>query len=730
MIKKIVAFLLSAAFLVTLSPAALCADARDTEFFQSRYHADVDFSEMEYVPVDVEAAKVRMDGVRALAEAGGDPDAVLEGFLECAQLYRDALTMYCLVTILFDQDVTDKVVERETVRASDAAMRVQDALYLLARDILNSPSAEAIASVISAPDQEYLRSYEATTEEAFEASSTEEELSNQYWSVNGGEYENDGGRDAALGELFLDLVSLRVASAAEMGYDSYTDYAYESAGRDYTKEEMRDFHAAVKEYIVPVYHELLELYYDAYEDEDMMGTDYTGEAALKAMDPVVAALSDEMYEAFTYMRSHGLYDSVARENKAVTGYTITLPSYGSAFFFDSPYEYGFYDLKTAVHEFGHYNNDYWMDDLWYCGSKSIDVSEVHSQALELLFSAYYPQIYGYNAQSAQLLLLLTILDGIIDGALHDELQQYAYETEGLTVQMLDRKFCALEKQYGILEPDDPATEDSSWVEVNHTFSSPLYYISYAVSAAGAFAFWLEATKDYYGALDDYLRFTALDLDYGFQDSFAEIGMESPITPAYLKELADALRESGYSLMPFSDVDTDQWFYDAVYNAYYIVNLMNGTDYGLFTPDGLVTRAMAVTTIHRLVGTPEAESLDLSFSDVPADSWYAPAVRWAVEDGIAQGYSAETFGSDDPITRQDLAVMLYRVLLLLDWEFPNADGSVQSYADAGAVASYAAEAMGNMSAVGIINGSGGLLRPESTATRAELAQMMLNLLRSN
>lgn len=170
--------------------------------------------------------------------------------------------------------------------------------------------------------------------------------------------------------------------------------------------------------------------------------------------------------------------------------------------------------------------------------------------------------------------------------------------------------------------------------------------------------------------------------------------------------------------PFVDVPAEAWYAPSV--AYALDHgLMNGVTPIRFQPNGTMTRAMAVTILHRLAGTP-APAAGSVFDDVTADTWYGPAVTWAAEAGIAQGFDG-CFRPDDPVTRQELVTLLHR--------YAQPDTAEQTaipdhYVDAAAVPSWAAEAFGWAIAAGIITGDDqGALNPQGLALRCQGAAIM-------
>ena len=126
---------------------------------------------------------------------------------------------------------------------------------------------------------------------------------------------------------------------------------------------------------------------------------------------------------------------------------------------------------------------------------------------------------------------------------------------------------------------------------------------------------------------------------------------------------------------------------------------------------------------RLAGEPEAGAS--AFADVAGDAWYADAVAWAAEAGAVNGTSAETFDPDAPVTREQLAAILYRYAQAQGKGFTGAWAFPLSFTDAAEVSEYAYEPMCWMTMNGVINGMGdGTLAPKDNATRAQIAAMFM------
>ena len=176
--------------------------------------------------------------------------------------------------------------------------------------------------------------------------------------------------------------------------------------------------------------------------------------------------------------------------------------------------------------------------------------------------------------------------------------------------------------------------------------------------------------------------------------------------------------------PFADVKSSDWFYGDV-EYVYTHGLMTGTSTNpmLFSPQMSVTRGMIVTILYRAAGSPDVSGLSNPFSDVAGGQYYRDAVIWAAANGIVAGIGNGKYDPDANITRQDLAVILYRYAQWAGIELPVTQ-DYTGFTDDAHVANYAKDAIEAFFKAGIINGyPDGSFQPNGTATRAEVAAMI-------
>ncbi len=173
-------------------------------------------------------------------------------------------------------------------------------------------------------------------------------------------------------------------------------------------------------------------------------------------------------------------------------------------------------------------------------------------------------------------------------------------------------------------------------------------------------------------------------------------------------------------LPFADVPPDSWYEKAVEYTYHH-GLMNGTDADTFTPNTATTRAMAVTLLYRMEGSPSVD--DHSFTDVPRGAYYENAVAWAQEVGIVTGVTETRFAPELPITREQLVTILARYAEYSGLPMTAEDG-LSSYEDGTKVSPYAIHSVNWALEAGLLQGTGkNRLSPQGTATRAQVAQII-------
>jgi len=169
------------------------------------------------------------------------------------------------------------------------------------------------------------------------------------------------------------------------------------------------------------------------------------------------------------------------------------------------------------------------------------------------------------------------------------------------------------------------------------------------------------------------------------------------------------------ILPFTDLIPGAWYYEDVKGAVK-AGRFSGVSDDRFEPDTPMTRAMVVQVLYNMQKEPKSE--EISFEDVSESDWYYNAVAWAVTEGIVTGVSQTEFAPNKPLTRQDLAVILWRYE-----NSPESEETLQTFTDAKKVSSYAEQAMSWAVEEGLLQGANGQLMPKKTATRVQTAVIM-------
>lgn len=500
-----------------------------------------DWAEMDYEHYDPTLFYAGIDELYALADAG-DIDAVLAQYDRLYNEFSYIDTLGAIAYIRYSTDVTDDYWSGETLYNDTLWAETGDALSQACRNILEGPLADEFTVHIGQGPADALAVYEALTDREAELTAREAELVTEYYGImatadadavyyylgekwtwdklNGFPGENLSYEDYEgylevydglmktvndqVGPIFLELVSIRAELAELWGYDSYADYAYECVfGRDYTAADAQLLCDAVKEFSAGYYDDLYysDLWY-SYEDPVPVMDEKTLVAVLGEN---LSVFGEELTAVWQFMADHGLYELCAESSCQSGAYTTELPYYQSPFIYEG-LAGDCYDFSGLTHEFGHFA------DAWYhpipnllTSVGSYDLFEIHSTGLEVLFTEQYDDIYTSGADTARFITLGGTLESVLDGCIHDEFQRRLYADPDMSLEEINELFAQVSAEYGIYEPTGV---DYSWMYVSHTFETPLYYISYAVSALASLQLWDIAQTDFSAALESYLAILA------------------------------------------------------------------------------------------------------------------------------------------------------------------------------------------------------------------------------
>ena len=547
--------------------------------------ADISYEDMEYVGYDPAYAYTLIEEMRTLSQEPGNEEQINTNYdlmgVELDKMY----TQQALNEIRYYRDVNNEEYASIDTELQQIYRDVVDQFLQVVRDVLGTEYRESFGAHIGDEEmvEDYL-DYEDMTEElpalldeenALEQQSDQASMAEYTVTVKGQKWTEasyneaieeltwremlaistalDRAKNEAICPIFLDLVKNRNARAQIYGYDNYAEYAYTDLyNRDYTIEEIKSVYAAVKEYIVPVLSEVEERVY-AGNLNDLLYMDYlTEDYVIEVVGRHMGDIDPALAEVYQYMVDHHLYDIDYDPNKMNVGYTTTLYEYQEPFIFNTP-DYSYYDLETMIHEFGHYNEAFHAGTTLITDVTNMDVAEIHSQGLELLYLEYADDVYGEGlGDTARQMVLYQMLYSVIDGCLYDEFQNAVFAADhDMTEEEVNQLFRRLSEEYGYVYYD---TEDAAydWVDVPHTFSSPMYYVSYGTSALAALDIWTIAQEDRQAGIDKYMELTTYGLTTTYCELLEKCGLKSIFEEETIREIAQAVADYSSALAAGED----------------------------------------------------------------------------------------------------------------------------------------------------------------------------------
>ena len=375
-------------------------------------------------------------------------------------------------------------------------------------------------------------------------------------------YESVSGK---LDEQYDKLVKIRRSVSDRLCYKSYIDYIYSARGRyDYDAEKVARFREAVREYITPLCDDLfreqsrrLGLEKLEWYDEDICFPDGnavpigTPEELTEKALRMYEEMSPETGEFFNFMVRHELFDFVTRENKHLGGYMTFLPDYKAPFIF-SNFNGTSADIDVLTHEAGHAFEGYYasrrLPVQQLTGSTS-EINESHSMAMEFFAYPYMERFYGDNTGKYLYAHFTDAVKTIPYLVCVDEFQHRVFGNPGLTAAGRRAAWREIERKYMPWRGYDGNAfleGGGFWMQKQHIFLYPFYYIDYAMAQLDAFALYRKQVEggDAWGS---YLKLCGMGGMYGYFETLERAGLPNPLDPDNVKELAEFVRRQSVEL---------------------------------------------------------------------------------------------------------------------------------------------------------------------------------------
>ena len=481
-------------------------------------HADVDYADMTWYIYD--AAELLDKAARLGETADGKEAADLYDWLMAE--YAKVYTFDNLAYIDFYAHPGDETLSDACRQLDSVLNEVNDALCTALSDALDGPAGSALRSYIGEDKAAALVGYDEQTDRQREIAERVSELTLQYNALIM-EYLSYDEETEKIGALYRELVDLHNEEAQSAGYKDYADYAYEASyGRDFTPDDAAALCEAVKPYARQYFG---SLYYNEATYADFSAdTDLTERELVGLVTQYMPRVSDDAAKAAAYMEKHRLYFMDSAERVSDLGFTTTLDQYNAPFIYLALYG-DQNDIQSMFHEFGHYYDAYVnpVPDL-LLSVGSLDIFEIHSTGMEALSTGWYEDIYGEDADLARIRFLDSALYTVFSGCLFDEFQRVVYADPSLTPEQISQTFVTIARSYGLRSFGKEFSH--YWMQVNHNFESPFYYISYAVSMLASLQIYEMAENDWAAAAGFYNDLVSLGaFDYTYCELLDKVGLE-------------------------------------------------------------------------------------------------------------------------------------------------------------------------------------------------------------
>lgn len=361
----------------------------------------------------------------------------------------------------------------------------------------------------------------------------------------------------ALDQLYTSLIGKRQQVAVNAGYANYRDYKFAELGRfDYTKEDCFQFHAAIKEHIVPLTQQILEKHKQKLGLDTLRPWDTEAEpAGIKPLEPFQTGeeLINKAIQCFDelgpffgdclrVMKQMGRLDLESRKGKAPGGYNCPLAETGVPFIFMNAAGQ-MKDLTTMVHEGGHAVHSFLSHHLELSAFKEypMEIAEVASMSMELFTMDHWNIFFDdaaalRRARMQQLERAITIFPWI---ATIDKFQHWIYEHPQHTVAERTAKWLEILDEFSPAITDWSGLEDYraiTWQRQLHLFEVPFYYIEYGIAQLGAIAMWKQYKENKTQALENYMNALRLGNTRTLPELYKVAGIKFDFSPAYVKEL--------------------------------------------------------------------------------------------------------------------------------------------------------------------------------------------------
>ena len=554
------------------------------------------FSSIEYRRPDFAACRKKLAGITGKVKKAASYEEYKAAYIEAEKVLTEVYTMSALCEIRNTMDKTDRFYEREkqAISAGDAKMSLS--LQKLMKAAVASPfrkpfdeefgpqlmkSFEMELKLISfriIPDmikedrlcQKYskdaaLCKCDFRGEECNfygllkHMESTDRQERAEAFRAWAALYE---GVSEKLDKTYDKLVALRVRKAKKLGFSNYIDYIYPARGRfDYSAADVERFRAKVREVIVPFCAELYKeqaarLGVDALHWYDEALVFPEGNAVPEGSMPelvekagrMYAEMSPETGEFFGFMREYELFDLETRPGKHLGGYCTFLPEHKAPFIF-SNFNGTSADVDVLTHEAGHAFEIYTASrtlPLLNQISSTSEINEIHSMSMEHFAYPWMESFFGGKADKYRFAHLCSAVETIPYLVSVDEFQHRVFENPGMSAADRRRVWKEIEQIYLPWRDYDGNAFLSGggfWMQKQHIFLYPFYYVDYALAQICAFQFFLRMRENREEAWRDYLKLCRAGGSRGYFELLEYAGLDNPFAEGTVEKVIAGVKEA-------------------------------------------------------------------------------------------------------------------------------------------------------------------------------------------
>ncbi|MGI6071789.1 MAG: hypothetical protein ACOX75_02065 [Lachnospiraceae bacterium] len=458
-----------------------------------------------------------------LLTAGSDTRAMIKAYDAIYEEYLHIDENGTALYVQYSENPADEYLSTQYKDYSSLMNRCWDYAMTSIKTLTESTGAEKFKNHVGQDQFEEFASYEPMTEREIELSDLEVKLIADYYeAIEAAEISgmDDASLNAVVGPIYIQLIEIRNEIARINGYDNYAVYAdKEVYCRDFSEEDVLKFLQAVKQISPRVYNLMYNS--SAFAAPYLVASDMGTNEMMNMLHTCADKIGPHTANAADLLIDNRLYnigDDAARMGGA---YTTTFAKSEVPYVFQT-LSY-FADFNTLIHEFGHFTEASINKNpnvmLYSLGA--LELCEIHSNGLEALFTNYYDEIFGEDANAMNTYTVVNLLSNITDGCLFDEFQRKAYRTPDISLEQINKLYTDLCAEYGC----PSIGSDYWWMYVPHNYESPMYYLSYAASAVVALQIWAYAQTDFGMAVELWTSFIeAGAYEYGYMELLEKLNV--------------------------------------------------------------------------------------------------------------------------------------------------------------------------------------------------------------